>query len=280
MTWTQAQSYCRERYTDLATVDSMDDVNTMMNTVNDGYSGSVWIGLQNTTQSRWVWSNGEDTISQYSAWNPGDPSDGSYCVAFISNAWHGFPCGTELYFVCFNEMTGYILMNSYKNWTDAQGYCKQYHTDLPTIHNSQEQSQLYAVVGDGPWAWIGLYLDSWQWSDQWNLAFRNWATGYTYRTSGFGDCVTMSTVSKKWVQSPCNELHHFFCFLDVKIQTVRLNLSLDGKYNLHDPSLQTAILKKISEKLKSAGLNSFNTISWRTDEVGELFHRQNKTTFN
>nr|XP_055057236.1 macrophage mannose receptor 1-like [Misgurnus anguillicaudatus] len=283
MTWTDAQSYCRERYTDLATVDSMDDVNWMVNTVNDGYSGTVWIGLQRAPQSHWIWSNVESTISQYSNWFFNQP-DGEllneFCVLTINGFWQDVKCNKVLYFVCYNEMTGYIMINSYKNWTDAQSYCREYHTDLATVHSDAEQIQLTAVAGFLESVWIGLYSDAWQWSDQWSLFFRNWATEYTSRTTGFGDCVAMSTVSEKWVQSPCNELHHFICYGDVKKQTVRMKLTLDGKYNLHDPSLQTAILNKIIEKLKIAGLNSRSTIRWRADDSGEVFHPESKSTSN
>ncbi len=65
MSWSEAQSYCRERFTDLATVDSMEDVNRLVNIVDAGYSGSVWIGLKRSTQKHWSWSNGENPASQY-----------------------------------------------------------------------------------------------------------------------------------------------------------------------------------------------------------------------
>ncbi|XP_056599251.1 uncharacterized protein LOC130417612 isoform X3 [Triplophysa dalaica] len=213
MTWAAAQSYCRERFTDLATVDSIDDVNRTVNTVNDGYSGSVWIGLKRGTQHRWVWC-GENTISEYINWEPGQPNQplSEFCVFSSNGGWHDMPCKSVLPFVCYNE-NGYIMVNSYKNWTDAQSYCRQYHTDLATIHSLEEQNQQSAVVGSGQSVWIGLSLDSWQWSDQWNLIFRNWAAGYTSQTSESGDCAVMSTTdSGKWIQDSCDLHHPFLCY--------------------------------------------------------------------
>ncbi|KAL0201648.1 hypothetical protein M9458_004835, partial [Cirrhinus mrigala] len=64
--------YCREWFTDLATVESMDDVNRLVNIVDAEYSGSVWIGLKRGTQKRWVWSNGENK-TQYNNWASGEP---------------------------------------------------------------------------------------------------------------------------------------------------------------------------------------------------------------
>ncbi|XP_065132847.1 macrophage mannose receptor 1-like [Paramisgurnus dabryanus] len=272
MTWTDAQSYCRERYTDLATVDSMDDVDTMLNTVNDGYSGSVWIGLQKGTQSNWVWSNGEDNIS-YIPWYTGEPNGGEDCVYSSNYAWSDYSCGIVLWFMCYNERTGYVRIQSPKNWTDAQSYCRQYYTDLATIHNFDEQNQLYGAVLDS-WesVWIGLYKESWQWSDQWNFTFKNWAAGHPFISSG--DCAAMSTTdSGKWVRYSCDQQYPFICYGElVKRQTVRLNLSNDGNQNMNDPSVQTSILNEISEKLKIMGLNGLKNISWRKDEVGKVFH--------
>ncbi|XP_065131863.1 macrophage mannose receptor 1-like [Paramisgurnus dabryanus] len=274
MTWTDAQSYCRKRYTDLATVDSMDDVNRIMNTVNDGYRGSVWIGLQTAIQSRWVWSNGEDTISEYNAWNKGAPYGTGDCVSNYNNAWYSNRCESFYNLACYNARTGYVKINSLKNWTDAQSYCRRYYTDLATVHNSQEQQKLHAVLGSSPSFWIGLYSDSWQWSDQWNLTFKNWAAGHPM--GKYGNCVAMSTTdSGKWVRYSCDQKYYFICN-GANRQIVRLNFSNIGKHNFNDPLVQAAILNEINIKLKSLGLENAQ-INWRKDEDGEVFHLSKRT---
>ncbi|KAI7809330.1 macrophage mannose receptor 1-like [Triplophysa rosa] len=282
MTWSEAQSYCRERFTDLATVDSMNDVNRMMNKVNDGYSRSVWIGLKRWKKGHWLWSMENETLSRFSPWNPGEPTGDGECVFYSHKLWFDFPCASRLSFVCYNKSTGYVRVNSYKNWTGAQSHCRQYHTDLATIRSPDEENQLFSLVEDGSNVWIGLCFDSWHWSDQWTL-FRHWAVGYTYQTLASGDCVAMSATdseSGKWVHDICDNQHHFFCHGEDKRvgkQIVRLNLSHDGKYSLNDSSLQTDILNEISERLKSVGLEGYKNIIWRKDEGGELFHFSKRT---
>uniref|UniRef100_A0A8C1J191 Si:ch211-195j11.27 n=2 Tax=Cyprinus carpio TaxID=7962 RepID=A0A8C1J191_CYPCA len=109
MSWPEAQSYCRSKYTDLATVDSMDDVNRLVNIVDAGYSGSVWIGLKRGTQKRWGWSNGENTTSQYYNWDSGQPNGDEDCVSTYAGVWHDMLCSDERYFVCYGEFT--VLLN-------------------------------------------------------------------------------------------------------------------------------------------------------------------------
>ncbi|CAB1345498.1 unnamed protein product [Coregonus sp. 'balchen'] len=52
--WTEAQSYCRERYTDLATVDNMEDIERVIELVEDT-KDPIWIGLYDDGNS-WRWS--------------------------------------------------------------------------------------------------------------------------------------------------------------------------------------------------------------------------------
>ncbi|XP_057182989.1 lymphocyte antigen 75-like isoform X2 [Triplophysa rosa] len=263
MSWSEAQSYCRVRFTDLATVDSMNDVNRMLKTVKSWYSGSLWIGLKRATQSRWRWSSGDDTLKQYSGWQSREPNGDAACVFFANGFWNDYSCSNQLFFVCYNGI-GNIVISMYKNWTDAQSYCRQYHTDLATISSPEEQKQLYSVVGNGPWVWIGLFFDSWQWSDQWSLFnFRYWATGYTSLSSGSGDCVAMSTTgSGKWIQDSCDQKFPFICYGDddiIKRQIGKLLLSCDvlrspaKKCSSGEPLVKTAILNKIREKIIAAG---------------------------
>ncbi|KAG7261511.1 hypothetical protein CRUP_010318, partial [Coryphaenoides rupestris] len=50
MTWMDAQSYCREHYDDLATIDSLEDQQRLEEAAQ-GFSGSAWIGLYDDVKS-------------------------------------------------------------------------------------------------------------------------------------------------------------------------------------------------------------------------------------
>ncbi|KAL1280939.1 hypothetical protein QQF64_015539 [Cirrhinus molitorella] len=212
MPWSEAQSYCRERFTDLATVDSMDDVNRLVNIVDVGYNGSVWIGLKRATEKRWAWSNGENTTSEYYNWASGQPNKDGDCVATYSGAWHDMHCSYGRYFACYAN-TGYIMVRSAKNWSDAQSYCRQHYMDLPTIHNSVENNQIKQILLSGYYIWIGLFQDSWEWSDKWILFFRHWAPGQPSQSAGSGDCVGMTRDdSGKWAHYSCDLQQPFICY--------------------------------------------------------------------
>ncbi|KAK1790917.1 hypothetical protein P4O66_014760 [Electrophorus voltai] len=80
MTWTEAQSYCRARFSDLATADGANDVASMMAAVDLGYSGSAWIGLNRAVQASWGWSRRDTQLLGFSNWDAGRPNGSGNCI--------------------------------------------------------------------------------------------------------------------------------------------------------------------------------------------------------
>ncbi|KAK1155038.1 C-type lectin-like, partial [Acipenser oxyrinchus oxyrinchus] len=71
--WSAAQSYCREKHTDLATVRSQEEAQQLLTIAGASLSDSAWIGLYRDDTQNWEWSNSDDVI--YSNWNNGQPDN-------------------------------------------------------------------------------------------------------------------------------------------------------------------------------------------------------------
>uniref|UniRef100_A0A3B4CMU0 C-type lectin domain-containing protein n=1 Tax=Pygocentrus nattereri TaxID=42514 RepID=A0A3B4CMU0_PYGNA len=73
--WTDAQKHCREKYTDLATIESQEEMNALVAVLNEK-TGHFWIGLrqkENKDNTCWTWSDGSNF--SYSNWNSGEPNN-------------------------------------------------------------------------------------------------------------------------------------------------------------------------------------------------------------
>ncbi|KAG1937906.1 macrophage mannose receptor [Pimephales promelas] len=218
--WTEAQRFCRENYTDLATVDNMNDMNELKKSVNDGGVQYIWIGLQKTGVDKWQWSSGEPAL--YLNWRPGQPEGRDYCAMMSNGQWHDYPCRNSLTFICNssnNMNTGLVFVNQWKNWRDAQSFCRQNNTELVSVRNQNENQQVKDFISSlglsGSWIWIGLFRDSWQWSDQSNSSFRYWYTGEPDNAGGNENCaVTEPNAQGKWHDISCNGRFPFVCHED------------------------------------------------------------------
>ncbi len=63
--WTDAQKYCREKHTDLASVRNESDNNLIENMLTNN---TVWIGLYRS----WVWS--DNSTASFTHWKSGEPN--------------------------------------------------------------------------------------------------------------------------------------------------------------------------------------------------------------
>ncbi|KAK2892426.1 hypothetical protein Q8A67_012414 [Cirrhinus molitorella] len=225
--WTEAQRYCREKYTDLATVDNMNVMNELNKSVNDRSVQFVWIGLQRTSCDEWQWSSGEPVL--YLNWATGQPEGRDDCGMMLKGEWHDLPCNSPCRFICNNTNTGLVFVNQTMNWTEAQSYCRQNHTDLVSVRNQNESQQVQKIISDrhlsGSHVWIGLFRvrDSWQWSDQSVSSFRYWYTGKS-NTAESGENCTVIEPKGRWYDNNCSNYFPFVCHED-KLILIKENLT-------------------------------------------------------
>uniref|UniRef100_A0A3B3CZL8 C-type lectin domain-containing protein n=1 Tax=Oryzias melastigma TaxID=30732 RepID=A0A3B3CZL8_ORYME len=110
----------------------------------------------------------------------------------------------------------YHYVNQPLNWTEAQTYCRQKHTDLATIETSEEMDQVRNIVSSTGFIWIGLYSNiNWRWSD----GFIGGLTGNNYWTledsfDSRSDQICMVadwSSSNRLFESSCSSLLPFVC---------------------------------------------------------------------
>ncbi|KAK6470002.1 lymphocyte antigen 75-like [Huso huso] len=92
--WFDAQSYCREKHTDLATIESQEETEKVLN-ISAGFN-DAWIGLYYDKEN-WQWSNG-DNVSYYN-W-----TSSLNCTSVDSKGeWVDSDCNNvKYYFICYN----------------------------------------------------------------------------------------------------------------------------------------------------------------------------------
>ncbi|XP_023252286.1 macrophage mannose receptor 1-like [Seriola lalandi dorsalis] len=116
MTWSEAQSYCRSKYTDLSSIriqEDNDEISSLLQSITDSVNGTVngtmaWIGLQRYV---WMWSDGSD--ASYMPWGPGMPVGLTYCVTTktykLPTTWYSQSCHKASAFVCYTEVRQSVL---------------------------------------------------------------------------------------------------------------------------------------------------------------------------
>uniref|UniRef100_A0A3B5Q0E4 C-type lectin domain-containing protein n=1 Tax=Xiphophorus maculatus TaxID=8083 RepID=A0A3B5Q0E4_XIPMA len=220
--WTEAQQYCREKHTDLATVTNMKDMKRLIN-ISAGYNTAAWIGLYDQTNGTrtWFWSLPELEFNESETnWNPGEPSDkgiqgSENCGAVYQDlTWLDDGCQKTKYFLCYDDNV--ILINQNKTWEDALTYCRENHHDLVTITNMDDQRWIQEKVkkASTDYVWTGLHyactLDLWFWVSDEMVIYKNWAEG-----EPMDDCDMSGAMETKrdhqWFKRNDSDLLNFIC---------------------------------------------------------------------
>uniref|UniRef100_A0AAV2LEX7 C-type lectin domain-containing protein n=1 Tax=Knipowitschia caucasica TaxID=637954 RepID=A0AAV2LEX7_KNICA len=216
--WSDAQAHCRRFYSDLASVRDMKD-QRRLERVLDGIT-DVWIGLHRTSDQlkdrKWHWSEPTVTYKEADAqWGILEPDDyrgPQNCVVInLWNNWNDKSC-SEKYdcFVCYNESSSSVQIHDDKgrSWLEAQQYCRRHHTDLMSGLDQQEQVEKVKPFGKSS-CWIGLFRDTWAWSDESPSSFRNWNSDSAINPET-EKCAAVGG-DGGWKSSDCSRKKSFVC---------------------------------------------------------------------
>ncbi|XP_053272771.1 lymphocyte antigen 75 [Pleuronectes platessa] len=285
MNWTEAQSYCREKYTDLATIENTEEMKKLKDTVSAaGHSSKVWIGLYSHID--WKWSDGfNQSGAEYRSWDnyqPNNHQGNELCVATNGLIWKDNGCLRPSPFVCYNgtlEDFHFVLGNTAKTWTEAQRHCREHYTDLATVRNDADNNKIQTLLPAGKWTWIGLYRDPQiYWSDGSNYSFSSWYHGDNPLGSMKVICgVADLEQGGQWRIFSCQERKPFVCYSVPTVKTVvKMRVKLeDSSLDLNDPAVKEQILKQLQDRLKENGLSGV-TLKWKKQADGKVFHKEEK----
>ncbi|XP_022518193.2 macrophage mannose receptor 1-like [Astyanax mexicanus] len=213
LNWTEAQKYCRESFTDLATTENQEEMDAVKAALN-GKTGHFWIGVRQQpglSIINWIWSDGRGN-SSYRNWYPGQPSNpvGDSCVQLWSEygfQWNDVSCHWPDAFVCYDEIP-LVLIKQNKTWREALRYCRKNHVDLVSVENETVQNWVEIIAKNASTdnVWVGLRhtctMGFWFWVSGNSICYQNWAPG---NGTGVEDCSKgertggVQTGSMKWI---------------------------------------------------------------------------------
>ncbi|XP_047223528.1 lymphocyte antigen 75-like [Girardinichthys multiradiatus] len=269
---------------DVAILETLANLTKMVYTA---YSYRAWIGLFDDENSwRWSISNTsfyKDGEMEFRSWATNQPNEYAtfeYCVRTdASGKWHDFDCKMSFKVICSDvegQNVTFVYININLNWTAAQDYCREHHTDLASVRNKMENDRISKLIPVGQFAWIGLSRSTWKWVDGRKPSLNYWSNNEPNGAAeNCGVGYFGSGNSGRWEDWQCAHKIAFVCFSDSR-HVVKLKLVRSSAVNLNDTTVQEDILKQLMQKLlDQEGKENFK-LSWKKQSDGNVFYTEKK----
>uniref|UniRef100_A0A3P8SST3 C-type lectin domain-containing protein n=1 Tax=Amphiprion percula TaxID=161767 RepID=A0A3P8SST3_AMPPE len=214
-TWSSAQAYCRQHYTDLSFFNSQSEIEKLPRAA-DGNLVPGWIGLYRDPNNKtaWKWSGGGDATFQN--WDIGEPNnagDENNGWMVSNGKWYDVS-GSNFYpFYCVDV----TVVEEKMSWEDALSHCRDKQTDLPSLlsetdrlldHNDIKHKNISEQV------WMGLRFlgDRWMWVNGDPLEYEAWSQegGQDHQCPVRKRCGAL-TKEGLWENWDCQDKLNFIC---------------------------------------------------------------------
>ncbi|XP_077368262.1 uncharacterized protein LOC144013374 isoform X2 [Festucalex cinctus] len=281
MTWDEALHYCKEKHHNLAALQDVEDMKTMMDMVHQSSIRKeeqfAWIGLY---LPRWKWSSSGKTFKphcDYNKWYPGELKKElakENCVVYGNEYWIINQCDQLLPSICMWNGS-YALQEKHLTWHKAEEACRRNKSKLARVSNEPDNSDIMRLLTGQQKVWLGLHRDSWKWTDGSAVTF---SPGL--RTKKPKACVNASCIaaniknSAPWTNHRCDSRHPFICYEVVQPIAIRLLRVRVVQRNSSAELNQTAVLEQLQQSVQSSSASERIKLSWKMPQKQRrVFHQ-------
>lgn len=214
MNWPEAQAYCRQHHTDLSSVNSQSEIDTLPKLESGGI---YWIGLQRdpNNHTAWKWSGGGHITYQNWKYRQPDNNGGNQNNGVIlgNGKWNDRSGSNTFYFYCMDVTVEEEKMS----WEDALSHCRDKQTDLPSLLSQTDLLLAQTAINHkhiSERVWMGLRFlgDRWMWVNGDPLKYEAWSKegGQDHQCPIKKRCGTL-TKEGLWENWDCQDKLNFIC---------------------------------------------------------------------
>ncbi|XP_073715850.1 C-type mannose receptor 2-like [Misgurnus anguillicaudatus] len=177
----------------------------------------------------------------------------------------------------------YIYNITKTSWRDAQRFCRDHHTDLTSVRDKTENEQIQTIINNNDddnknnintndnnnnnnnnKVWIGLFSDSWEWSDKSDSTFRYWKSGEPNGNNSEPCTEVLINTEGRWNDQSCSTSRTFVCHEDHLI-LIKKTMSWSEALvycRQHHVDLVSVVSEKIQRWLKEVIVSASTASVW------------------